>query len=65
MPGTIVLRRLLIPLVWTTSALAAGLEPGTSIPGFRLPDQNGVERDFESIRGPKGAVFVFYRSADW
>ena len=45
--------------------LLAGLQPGASLPEFRLPDQNGVERDFASIRGPKGAVLVFYRSADW
>ena len=45
--------------------LLAGLDRGAAIPSFHLPDQNGVERDFASIKGPKGAVLVFYRSADW
>lgn len=39
--------------------------PGSRIPEFRLNDQNGVSQTFESIRGPKGAMLVFYRSADW
>lgn len=43
----------------------AGLEQGARIPDFRLPDQNGTERDFASLKGPKGAVLVFHRSADW
>ncbi len=42
-----------------------GLAIGERIPEFRAPDQNGTMRDFDSIRGPKGAVFTFYRSADW
>jgi peroxiredoxin len=39
--------------------------PGTRIPAFRLPDQAGTPRTFADIRGPKGAMLVFYRSADW
>src|SRR5262249_45357832 len=42
-----------------------GPEIGTKIPAFRLVDQNGHERTFESILGPRGAMLVFYRSADW
>jgi len=38
---------------------------GTRIPAFGAPDQNGTERNLQSIRGPKGAVLVFHRSADW
>jgi hypothetical protein len=38
---------------------------GTKIPAFSLPDQDGNRQTFESIRGPKGAMLVFYRSADW
>ena len=52
-------------MLYPALLLLAGLQPGTPIPEFRLPDQNGVERDFASVRGPKGAVLVFYRSADW
>ncbi len=42
-----------------------GPEVGTRFPQFSLPDQNGKIQTFESIKGPKGAVLVFYRSADW
>ena len=30
-----------------------------------LQDQNGNEKTLRSIMGPKGALLVFYRSADW
>jgi hypothetical protein len=46
-------------------APSAGLAPGAAIPAFSLPDQNGRPRSFNDIRGPKGAMLVFYRSADW
>lgn len=42
-----------------------GPEPGQRIPPFEAPDQNGTLRTFESLRGPKGALLVFFRSADW
>jgi hypothetical protein len=45
--------------------IARGLEPGAAIPKLSLPDQTGRVRTFEDIRGPKGALIVFYRSADW
>jgi hypothetical protein len=38
---------------------------GQKIPVFQAKDQNGRLQDFESIRGPKGAVILFHRSADW
>jgi hypothetical protein len=38
---------------------------GGSMVGFELPDQNGKLRDLSSLLGPKGAILVFYRSADW
>jgi hypothetical protein len=38
---------------------------GTKIPAFEAPDQNGKVQTLDSIRGPKGAVLVFVRSADW
>lgn len=54
-------------------AIAAGLcgqirtgpAIGSAIPKFEAPDQNGRVRTFDSIAGPKGALLVFYRSADW
>lgn len=48
-----------------TSRSGPGLSPGAKIPDFRLPDQNGELRTFADIRGPEGAMLVFYRSADW
>jgi hypothetical protein len=47
------------------SAIATGPEVGQKIPYFRALDQNGKLQDFNSIRGPKGAMIVFLRSADW
>ena len=38
---------------------------GTKIPALQAIDQDGKPRDFQSLRGPKGLVLVFARSADW
>jgi hypothetical protein len=45
--------------------LKTGPEIGQKIPFFQAPDQNGKLQDFDSVRGPKGAMVVFFRSADW
>ena len=42
-----------------------GPQVGTAIPEFRLQDQFGKTQTRESILGPKGAMLVFVRSADW
>jgi cytochrome oxidase Cu insertion factor (SCO1/SenC/PrrC family) len=42
-----------------------GPQVGATVPDFALPDQNGVTRSLKSLMGPKGAVLVFFRSADW
>lgn len=47
------------------SAVKTGPPVGDKIPPFNAIDQNGETRDFESIRGPKGALILFFRSADW
>ena len=44
---------------------STGLAVGKKIPVFRATDQSGKIQDFNSIRGPKGAVIMFSRSADW
>jgi cytochrome oxidase Cu insertion factor (SCO1/SenC/PrrC family) len=44
---------------------ALGPQVGERVPDFSLPDQNGQMRTLQSIMGPKGAVLVFIRSADW
>ena len=38
---------------------------GAVVPTFKAPDQNGSPHDLQSLMGPKGAILVFYRSADW
>ncbi len=45
--------------------MSYGPEIGTRIPEFRAPDQHGQVRTFETLRGPRGLVIVFIRSADW
>jgi hypothetical protein len=42
-----------------------GPQVGDRVPDFSLPDQNGGTQTLESIMGPKGAMLVFIRSADW
>ena len=38
---------------------------GQSLPTFRLLDQDGRPQDFESLRGPKGLLLLFFRSVVW
>ena len=42
-----------------------GPQIGERLIDFSLPDQHGVSRSLGSLFGPKGAVLVFFRSADW
>lgn len=42
-----------------------GPQPGEHVPDFALKDQNGRIWTLQSIMGPKGAMLVFFRSADW
>lgn len=56
---------LLVTFAAAAAAVKTGPEPGTQIPDFALPDQNGQTRTLQSLAGPKGAMLVFFRSADW
>ena len=47
------------------SAVPTGPEIGKMVPEFCAPDQTGKIQTLKSIMGPKGALLVFYRSADW
>ncbi len=51
----------------TNHALApsVGLEIGQQAPAFALRDQFGHEHTNETLKGPKGTVILFFRSADW
>jgi peroxiredoxin len=45
--------------------IQTGPDVGKKIPSFEAQDQNGKTQTLASIAGPKGAMLVFYRSADW
>ena len=68
--------RYLVLLMMLGAAAAAQQPPGVDLqavgprigevaPDFELPDQKGTPRTLSSLMGPKGAMLVFYRSADW
>jgi len=40
-------------------------QAGEQAPDFILKDQEERKRDLYSVMGPKGAMLVFIRSADW
>ena len=42
-----------------------GPQVGEHVPDFSLTDQTGKTQTLKSIMGPKGAMLVFFRSADW
>ncbi len=42
-----------------------GPQVGQRVPDFSLADQTGKAWTLQSIMGPKGAMLVFVRSADW
>jgi hypothetical protein len=61
-------KRPLALAVFALAALAAihtGPEIGSKMPDFQAVDQNGQLHTLTSLLGPKGAVLVVYRSADW
>ncbi len=66
------MRMLVSLLVFATgSGLVAQQPPktgpavGAPVPSFEAPDQNGRLQSLKTIAGPKGAMLVFVRSADW
>lgn len=42
-----------------------GPQVGATVPAFSGTDQFGTARTLASASGPKGAMLVFFRSADW
>ena len=62
------MKTLLVSLcVFYSTCFAADYGPpvGTPMPPFRAQDQNGRTLALKDILGPKGALIVFFRSADW
>ena len=42
-----------------------GLQVGNKAPAFTLRDQFNREQSNETLKGSKGTVVLFFRSADW
>jgi hypothetical protein len=42
-----------------------GPQLGDAVPDFSALDQHGRRRTLAELLGPKGAMLVFFRSADW
>jgi hypothetical protein len=42
-----------------------GPQVGERVPDFEGTDQGGRQRNLTSVLGPKGAMIVIFRSADW
>jgi len=53
------------PAAADSVAPAIGLEIGQPAPAFALKDQFGHEQSNETLKGSKGTVLLFLRSADW
>lgn len=47
------------------SAAPIGLNIGQPAPGFTLADQFGHEQSTSTLKGSKGTILLFFRSADW
>ena len=54
-----------IRVSWLELLTAIGLPVGRKAPPFSLHDQFGHEQTLESLKGPRGTVLLFFRSADW
>jgi hypothetical protein len=68
-PASIHMRRIGLLTVFAATLwgqkISTGPEPGSIVPDFTAQDQTGRTQTLKSIMGPKGALLVFYRSADW
>ena len=45
--------------------MTLGPTVGQRLPAFEAKDTTDTLRNFDSLKGPKGLVLVFFRSADW
>lgn len=54
------------PFAWKPVEVSKlGPQVGERVSDFSLKDQTGKTWTLQSIMGPKGAMLVFFRSADW
>jgi hypothetical protein len=51
--------------VASVELMSIGLPVGRKAPAFSAQDQNGRTQNLETLKGPKGTVLLFFRSADW
>jgi hypothetical protein len=51
--------------VTAIESMSIGLSVGQKVPAFSLRDQFGQTQTLDSLKGPKGTVLLFFRSADW
>jgi hypothetical protein len=49
----------------TVDTARVGPQVGAVVPAFEGVDQFGNRRTLSSVSGSKGAMVVFFRSADW
>ena len=61
-----------VVILWTLpiaalhgQSIKTGPDVGQPVPAFSAKDQDGRNQTLKSIMGPKGAMLVFFRSADW
>jgi cytochrome oxidase Cu insertion factor (SCO1/SenC/PrrC family) len=52
-------------LLSAQSEIPTGPAVGEKIPEFEAVDQSGRRRTFETLKGDKGLLLLFHRSADW
>jgi hypothetical protein len=45
--------------------IKTGPNAGQAVPAFSAQDQDARTQTLQSVTGPKGAMLVFFRSADW
>ena len=58
-----------VPFLWVMAfygqSIKTGPDVGQPVPAFSAPDQDGRTQTLQSVMGPKGAMLIFFRSADW
>ena len=53
------------PSIHRVAPPSIGIEVGQRAPAFALRDQSGHEQSNDTLKGSKGTVLLFFRSADW
>jgi hypothetical protein len=52
-------------LVASVAPMSIGLAVGGKAPAFSAPDQFGHAQSLDTLKGRRGTVLLFFRSADW